>query len=119
MYPAAGPAVCCNRASSEMHKPAMVAMYEVLKPVLFPVHPAGWPFIILFAGVTVVVGLFWAPFYIVGGALTLWCLCFFRNPERVTPTREGLIVSPADGLVQMLCEAVPPDRKSTRLNSSN
>src|SRR3546814_19719424 len=63
---------------------------------------------ILFAGVTVVVGLFWAPFYIVGGALTLWCLCFFRNPERVTPTREGLIVSPADGLVQMLCEAVPP-----------
>src|SRR3546814_9497707 len=67
-------------------------MYEVLKPVLFPVHPAGWPFIILFAGVTVVVGLFWAPFYIVGGALTLWCLCFFRNPERVTPTREGLIV---------------------------
>src|SRR3546814_187041 len=80
----------------------------VLKPVLIPVHPAGWPFSALFAGVTVVVGLFWTPLYVVGGALTLWCICFFRNPERVTPPRQGLIVSPADGLVQMLCDAVPP-----------
>ena len=40
--------------------------------------------------------------------LTLWCVYFFRNPDRVTPEREGLIISPADGIVQMIAEVSPP-----------
>lgn len=40
--------------------------------------------------------------------LTIWCVYFFRDPARVTPTREGLIVSPADGIVSMIAPAVPP-----------
>ena len=45
---------------------------------------------------------------IVGVVLTLWCVYFFRDPERITPVREGLIISPADGVVQMIDKAPPP-----------
>ena len=83
-------------------------MPEVLRRVLVPIHPAGWPIIGLFAIATLIAGAFWEPVYYVGGILTLWCVYFFRNPDRVTPTRDGLIVSPADGVVQMIAEAVPP-----------
>ena len=38
----------------------------------------------------------------------MWCIYFFRDPERVTPTREGLIISPADGVVQLIDKAEPP-----------
>jgi len=40
--------------------------------------------------------------------LTAWCAYFFRNPDRVTPVREGLVISPADGVVQMIQPAAPP-----------
>lgn len=44
----------------------------------------------------------------VGVILTTWCTYFFRDPDRFTPTREGLVISPADGVVQMIQDAVPP-----------
>ena len=40
--------------------------------------------------------------------LTLWCVYFFRDPPRVTPVREGLVVSPADGRVSMITTIAPP-----------
>lgn len=40
--------------------------------------------------------------------LTIWCVCFFRDPVRVTPIADGLVVSPADGIVTYIGEAVPP-----------
>ncbi len=45
---------------------------------------------------------------IAGVVLTLWCVYFFRDPDRVTPARDGLIVSPADGVVQLIDKAPPP-----------
>jgi phosphatidylserine decarboxylase len=80
----------------------------MLKSVLVPINPAGWPFIAIFA---VAANLMWWAdtwFGLFGVVLTLWCVYFFRDPERVTPTREGLIVSPADGVVQLVDLAVPP-----------
>ena len=50
----------------------------------------------------------YAPLGWVGLVLTLWCIYFFRNPDRVTPEREGLLISPADGIVQMIAEVAPP-----------
>jgi phosphatidylserine decarboxylase len=44
----------------------------------------------------------------IGGAATVWCVFFFRNPHRVTPCRAGLIVSPADGIVKWVGPAMPP-----------
>jgi phosphatidylserine decarboxylase len=44
----------------------------------------------------------------IGLAATIWCVFFFRNPDRVTPCRAGLIVSPADGIVKWVGPATPP-----------
>jgi phosphatidylserine decarboxylase len=44
----------------------------------------------------------------IGVGLTIWCYYFFRDPERVTPDRPDLIVSPADGIVSLIEPAVPP-----------
>ncbi len=73
-----------------------------------PIHREGWPFIALFAVASALLGLAWAPLGWLGGAATLWCAYFFRNPDRVTPTRAGLVISPADGVVCMVGHAVPP-----------
>ena len=80
----------------------------VLKTVFCPIHRAGWPFVIIFSVATV--GLWWLaePLGWLGIVLTLWCIYFFRDPERVSPTRDGLIISPADGTVHVIDEAVPP-----------
>jgi len=81
---------------------------DSVRSVLVPIHPEGWRFIGIFALVTVFVGFFWSPFLFIGGVLTAWCAYFFRNPDRITPVREGLVISPADGVVQMIESAAPP-----------
>ncbi len=86
----------------------MTTLRETLKPVLPPIHRAGYPFIAAFAGATLVLGFFWTPLFVLGCILTVWCIYFFRDPPRVTPIREGLVISPADGVVQMIVEAPPP-----------
>lgn len=79
-----------------------------LKTVLVPIHRAGWPFVAAFAVVSALLGMLWTPLGWIGLLLTAWCVYFFRDPDRVTPTRGGLVVSPADGTVSMITEAVPP-----------
>ena len=76
--------------------------------VLCPIHRAGWPFIAIFAALAVLLWWLWMPLGLVGVVLTLWCAYFFRDPDRVTPNRPGLLISPADGVVQMIQPAVPP-----------
>ncbi|HXY98662.1 MAG TPA: phosphatidylserine decarboxylase [Stellaceae bacterium] len=79
-----------------------------MRQVLAPIHPDGWRFVAIFAAVTLL--LFWlaAPLGWLGVVLTLWCLYFFRDPWRVTPTRDGLVIAPADGRVVSLAPAPPP-----------
>lgn len=76
--------------------------------IMVPIHREGWPFIALFAVATALLAWVWAPLAVLGGAATGWCVYFFRNPDRVTPTRDGLVISPADGVVCLLGDAVPP-----------
>ena len=74
-----------------------------------PIHREGWRFIAIFAGVTLF--LFWlgyAPLGWIGMVLTAWCAYFFRDPERVTPMVEGLVISPADGRVSAIESVIPP-----------
>ena len=73
-----------------------------------PIHPDGWPYIGAFFVANALLFLL-SPW--IGGIfapLTLWCILFFRDPERVTPEGEGLIVSPADGRLLPIGLAVPP-----------
>jgi phosphatidylserine decarboxylase len=73
-----------------------------------PIHQEGYPFIGVFA--LIAIFLFWLakPLGWVGVLLTCWCAYFFRDPTRVTPVGEGLIVSPADGRVSQVALAMPP-----------
>lgn len=73
-----------------------------------PIHREGWPFIALFAIGAVLLGLLWEPLGWLGLVATGWCAYFFRNPDRVTPSRPGLVISPADGVICMVGHAVPP-----------
>src|ERR1700749_5157323 len=70
-----------------------------LKQIQDYFHPAGHIFIALFAIVTVFLATTGWFLFVIGCVLTAWCAYFFRNPDRVTPTRAGLVVSPADGKV--------------------
>lgn len=73
-----------------------------------PMHPEGRRFVTFFAAVTLLMFLV-APFLgWIGVGLTIWCYYFFRDPVRITPARDGLIVSPADGIVSLIERAVPP-----------
>ena len=74
-----------------------------------PIHREGWRFIAIFAAVTLL--FFWLgfqPLAWLGVVLTAWCAYFFRDPERVTPLSEGLVISPADGRVSAIETVVPP-----------
>ncbi|WP_323042441.1 phosphatidylserine decarboxylase [Gemmobacter sp.] len=73
-------------------------------------HPEGRKFVAIFAAVTLVLFLIWEPLGWLGVVLTIWCLAFFRDPIRAVPQAPGLVVSPADGVVQMIERvATPPE----------
>lgn len=76
--------------------------------IIKPMHPEGRRFVAIFAVVTFLLFLLWEPLGWIGVGLTVWCYYFFRDPERVTPARPGLVVSPADGIVSLIEPAVPP-----------
>ena len=80
----------------------------LLSTVLKPVHPDGYRFIAAFVAISLLLFLLSPVAGLAGLILTVWCYYFFRDPPRVTPTREGLVVSPADGVVSMIAPAAPP-----------
>ena len=80
-----------------------------LRSVLSPPHRAGLPFIGIGVAIAAV-GLFVGAWLVwVGCAFALFCLYFFRNPERVAPNRPDAVVAPADGRVVLVGPAVPPE----------
>ncbi len=86
-----------------------MSVISSVSSVLVPIHREGYRFIAIFAAVTLV--LFWlhlGPLAWIGVILTLWCAYFFRDPERVTPLRDGLVISPADGRVSAIEDVIPP-----------
>ena len=80
----------------------------MLKIVLVPINKAGYPFIAIFAAVAVILHILWEPAGVLGALLTAWCVYFFRDPERITPIGDKLVICPADGVVQSVVKAAPP-----------
>jgi phosphatidylserine decarboxylase len=80
----------------------------MLRRSLSPLHPDGVKFVAVGFAITVLAFLIAAPLGWIALVLSLWLVYFFRDPWRVTPTRPGLLVSPADGTVVGLGPAAPP-----------
>ena len=74
----------------------------IKKTVLIPPHPAGIPFI----GGGLIAGLVFFLFSEILGCLAfifaLFCFFFFRDPDRMTPQKDSLVVAGADGLVSAI-----------------
>ena len=83
-------------------------MFQSVRQQFVPIHPEGYTFIGVFAVVALFLGLVWTPLGWLGTVLTCWCAYFFRDPPRVTPVGDGLVVSPADGRVSFVANSVPP-----------
>ncbi len=83
-------------------------MLNSILSIFTPIHREGYRFIALFAVAGLL--LFWLaePLGWLGVMATAWCCYFFRDPDRVTPLRDGLIIAPADGRISLIEEVSPP-----------
>ena len=86
----------------------MTDLLETIRRTLVPIHKEGYPFILIGIVLTVLFGYFAQFAGWIFLILTLWVCYFFRDPERVTPIGEGLVVSPADGRVNLISTVLPP-----------
>jgi phosphatidylserine decarboxylase len=78
-----------------------------IRAQLAPIHREGLPFVGVFAVASLILFWLWSPLGWLAAIGTLWCAYFFRDPERVTPVRDGIVVAPADGRVSRIVNAVP------------
>lgn len=85
-----------------------MSVFSSIRKQLSPIHPEGYLFIAVFALAALLLGWLWGPLGWIGWILTAWCAYFFRDPARVTPGRDGLVISPADGRVDLIGHFVPP-----------
>lgn len=70
-------------------------------------HREGRKFVAIFAAVTVALSFVWMPLFWLGLGATIWCYYFFRDPVRVIPQQEGLVISPADGIISLIEQVTP------------
>ncbi|SUB01676.1 phosphatidylserine decarboxylase [Pannonibacter phragmitetus] len=85
-----------------------MSLADTITKTFVPIHREGWPFIAIALVATLILGWFLTPLFYIGLFLTGWVCYFFRDPPRVTPVTGGLVISPADGVVNQLGLCVPP-----------
>lgn len=85
-----------------------MSLTDTIRNTFVPIHREGYPFIAGFFVFSLILGWLWNPLFWVGMVLTIWCIYFYRDPERVTPLDDRLVISPADGKISAVGPAVPP-----------
>lgn len=73
-----------------------------------PIHKEGYPFIITFFVISLILGWVWSPLFWCGLILTVWCIYFFRDPDRVIPLNPSWVLAPADGRISFVEPCIPP-----------
>lgn len=85
-----------------------MSVIDTISNTLVPVHKEGYKFILIFLAASLILGWIWDPLFWIGLLLTAWCAYFFRDPERITPLDDDLVISPADGRVSAIVQMKPP-----------
>jgi phosphatidylserine decarboxylase len=82
---------------------------NMLKIVAVPMHKEGRKFVATFGAIAIALSFVWMPLFWLGLGVTVWCYYFFRDPVRVVPQQDGLVISPADGIISLIEDVVPPE----------
>ncbi len=85
-----------------------LSLLNSIRTFLVPVHRDGLKFLLPVAAAALLFLLLWAPLGWLLTILALYIAYFFRDPDRVTPLRDGLVIAPADGRISGIDEVVPP-----------
>ena len=75
------------------------SVLDIIGDSIAPVHNDGYRFLAIAAAVTLLLFLLWPPLAWLAALITLFIAYFFRDPARVTPLREGLVIAPGDGRI--------------------
>ena len=84
------------------------SLFDTISDAIVPIHSDGIKFLAIGAGVSLLFFLLWPPLAWLAVLVTAWIAYFFRDPPRVTPLREGLVVAPADGRICAIDRVRPP-----------
>lgn len=83
-------------------------LFETITDTFTPIHRDGHKFVIAGAVVTLLMFLLWSPLGWLCAILTCGIMYFFRDPDRITQLRDGLVIAPADGSISMIETVRPP-----------
>ena len=87
----------------------MDSIVDSIRKAFVPIRYEGLPFIVVAGLAAIILGLLWSPLFWIGAILTAGIAYFFRDPPRVSPQDANLVLSPADGTVAAVGNAVPPE----------
>jgi phosphatidylserine decarboxylase len=81
---------------------------DTIAASLAPIHRDGHKFLAIAVGLALIFFILWPPLAWLLVVVALWIAYFFRDPDRVTPLREGLVIAPADGRISSIETVIPP-----------
>lgn len=86
----------------------MSSIKDTLQRVIVPIHKEGYNIILIVTIFTILFTFLSKTLGIIALTILLFCIYFFRNPTRIIPDEDNVIIAPADGVVDAIEEVSPP-----------